>query len=119
MPRLNCTARRCVNNEGGLCGAEYILIQGKAAKTTSQTYCSNFKENNIIGQIAALGNTNYIGEIKQMISDEYEIKMTPMIRCKAEKCFYNIDNKCKAADISIIGDNADEERETCCETFIE
>lgn len=119
MVRLNCMARRCVNNEGGLCGAEYIMIEGKGALSTSQTYCSNFKENNIMSQITALGNTNYVGEIAQIISEDLEMKMIPNVSCHAEKCFYNINGKCKASDISIVGDKAKVNKDTGCETFIE
>lgn len=35
MVKLNCMARKCVNNEGGLCGAEYILIEGTEAEDIS------------------------------------------------------------------------------------
>lgn len=119
MVRLNCMARRCVNNEGGLCGTEYILIEGDKAQETKETYCSNFRENNVISQLEALGNTNYIGEIAQMISEDTEIKMSPMISCHANKCFFNIDGKCEASDISITGSGAMNKEDTCCETFIE
>ena len=119
MSKLNCLARNCVNNEGGLCGAEYILIKGTNSKTTSQTYCSNFRKDNILNEIIALGNTNYVGEIAQMISDDAEIKMSPMVSCHAKKCFFNIDGRCEAADISITGSGARNKEDTCCETFIE
>ena len=119
MVKLNCMARKCVNNEGGLCGAEYILIVGNEAEVTRETYCTNFRENNIINQIEALGNTNYVGEIAQMISDDAEIKMSPMVSCHAKKCFFNIDGRCEAADISITGSGARNKEDTCCETFIE
>ena len=119
MSKLNCLARNCVNNEGGLCDAEYILIKGANSKTTSQTYCSNFRKDNILNEIIALGNTNYIGEIKQMVlSDDYEIKMSPMIKCDAHNCIHNVSGSCKAHDVSIMGSEALKKEDTCCETFV-
>lgn len=119
MVKLNCIARSCVNNEGGLCGAGSILIKGIDSKTTSETYCSSFRRDNVVNEILALTNTNYLGEINQMISDDYEIKMSPRVNCDAHNCAHNIGGECNAYNVSIMGDNALEKEDTCCETFIE
>ena len=119
MTKLSCTARNCVNNEGGLCGAEYIMIDGMDSTTSGETYCSNYREENIGSQIAALGNTNYIGEVMQMLSSMDEVLMSPEICCHAKHCFYNGNGKCEARDIMIIGDDATESIDTRCETFVE
>lgn len=119
MTRLGCTARSCVNNEGGLCGAGYILIEGIDSSSSAETFCSNYQVDNVANQVKALGNTNYIGELMQIFSSMDEIKMTPEVSCHAMKCFYNQNGKCEARDIMILGDNAQNSSETICETFID
>lgn len=119
MTRLNCTARACVNNEGGLCGAGYILIEGGNSSTSAETFCNNFREDTFGEHIKAIGNTNYAGELMQIFSSTEEIKMSPEVSCHATKCFYNGNGKCEARDISIMGDGANEPLDTRCETFIE
>ncbi len=119
MTTLGCTAHNCVNNEGGLCGAGYILIEGEDAYTSSQTYCSNFKEDNLVNEIKVVSNTNFLGEIMQMISGPDEIKFTPSVSCSAKKCFYNGDGKCEARNLIIVGNLPTKSSETQCETFIE
>ncbi|MEG1004582.1 DUF1540 domain-containing protein [Clostridium sp.] len=116
---LGCTAHNCVNNEGGMCGAEYILIEGDEAYTSSQTYCSNFRVETIGNAIKAVTNTDFIGEIVQMVSSKDEIKISPLVSCSATKCFYNADNKCEARNLIIVGNAPRDNTETQCETFIE
>lgn len=119
MTRLSCTARNCVNNEGGLCGAENILVKGVEASSSQETFCSSFKEETVVSQIAAIGNTNYVGEVMQMLSDMSDIKMSPNVHCYATRCFYNGNGICEARDMMIIGDGAKDSRDTLCQTFIE
>ena len=115
MPRLSCTARTCVHNEGGLCEAENILIEGTDANTSLETFCSSFRENSVSEQFtAAFTNTNYMGELMQIFSSKDEIKMNPNIGCHATR-----NGRCEALDIAIRGDRASEPRETLCETFVE
>ena len=120
MTRLSCTARTCVHNEGGLCEAENILVEGTDADTSTETFCSSFREDSIGEQFtAAVTNTNYMGELMQIFSSNDEIKMSPNVGCHAIRCFYNGNGKCEALDIAIRGDKASEPRETLCETFVE
>lgn len=119
MVKLNCTARNCVNNEGGLCGAEDILIQGVNSDKSENTYCSSFRLDTVINEFKAIGNTNFTGEIMQIFSSREEIKMSPRVNCHAIKCFYNASGLCGARDISIMGDGITEEIQTRCETFVE
>lgn len=119
MTKLNCTARSCVNNEGGLCGAEYIMIQSPESTTSSETFCSNFKVDNVLNEVSAITNTDYIGEIFQIFSGSYNIKMSPTVACHAQHCFYYANGVCGAQNISIIGNEAINERDTSCETFVE
>lgn len=116
---LGCSVHHCINNEGGLCGAEYILIEGDEAYTSSQTYCSNFREETILNGFKALGNTDFVGEIMQMMSDDAEIKFSPLVSCNARSCFYNGDGRCEARNLIIVKNSGDNGIETQCETFIE
>lgn len=119
MTNLNCTARNCVNNEGGLCGAEYIMIQGAESTCSPETFCSNFKADDILNQVSAINNTDYIGEIFQILSGDYDIKTSPTVACHAQHCFYYANGICGAQNISIRGNGASNERDTSCETFVE
>lgn len=116
---LGCSVHNCINNEGGLCGAEYILIEGEDAYTSSQTYCSNYKEETIMNGFRALGNTDFIGEIMQMVSDNSEIKFSPTVACHAKSCFYNGNGKCEARNLIIVKNTERSDMLTQCETFIE
>ncbi|GAA0070502.1 hypothetical protein UT300003_20250 [Clostridium sardiniense] len=119
MNTLGCTAHNCVNNEGGLCGAEYILVEGDSAYTSSQTYCSNFRVDTIVNEVKAVTNTDFFGEIMQILSGPGEVKFSPNVSCSARKCFYNGDGKCEARNLIIVGNMPRESAETQCETFIE
>ena len=119
MTKLSCTARDCVNNEGGLCGAENIMIEGVNSTTSIETYCSNYKKETVTSQIAALGNTNYVGEVMQMISSMDEMVMSPEVFCHAQKCFYNGNGKCEARNIMILSEEDGSLNGARCETFVE
>lgn len=119
MTKLNCNARTCVNNEGGLCGADCILVQGAESKSSAETFCSNFKEDGVLNTTLAMENTNYMGELFQMFSEKDHIKTSPTVTCHARHCFYYANGICGAQNISIMGDRAKDERDTSCETFIE
>jgi hypothetical protein len=118
MIKLNCTARSCVYNEGGLCSAQEILVQGPNSNSSEDTYCSSFKINTVVNEFMAMGNTNYPGEVMQIFSSQNEIKLSPVVSCHARNCFYNANGICGARDISVMGDGARQEIETMCETFI-
>lgn len=118
MVRLNCTARTCVYNEGGLCSAQEILIQGVNSNTSEDTYCSSFDVDTVANNFKAMGNTNFPGEVMQIFSSQHEIKLSPSVNCHATECFYNGGGICGARDISVMGDGARQEIDTMCETFI-
>ncbi|MDS0526239.1 DUF1540 domain-containing protein [Clostridium sp. SHJSY1] len=118
MVRLNCTARNCVNNEGGLCGAREILVQGINSDTSENTYCSSFRQDTVVNEVAAIGNTNFAGELMQIFSSQDEMEMGPVVNCHARNCFYNGNGICGARDISVMGDGVTNEISTRCETFI-
>lgn len=121
MTKLNCTARNCVNNEGGLCGAEYIMIEGEDSTKSPETYCSDFKEDNILNEIKSVANTDFIGELLQIFSSDARVIMSPKVICHATKCFYNGNGVCEAKDIAITTPKGtpSRESETQCETFIQ
>lgn len=117
MTILGCSVHNCVNNEGGFCGANSITISGEEAYTSSQTQCENYSQETILNAFKALPNTNFIGEIVQIVSSDTEVKMNPVVVCQAENCLYNDRGMCEAKNMIIIGNNTNRKRNQC-ETFI-
>ncbi|MGL5417536.1 MAG: DUF1540 domain-containing protein [Clostridium sp.] len=118
MTTLGCSVQKCVNNEGGFCGANSILISGADAYTSHQTQCENYEPETILNAFKAIPNTNFLGELAQIVSTRDEIKITPEVVCTAENCLYNNEGMCGATNIIIIENNINRKRNQC-ETFIE
>lgn len=119
MGKLGCSAMNCVNNVSGLCSANVILIKGHNASTSSGTECSTFAEKSFRNAVTSVANTNYVGEVKQMFSDNSEILMSPDVQCEARKCLYNKRGLCSADNLVVFGPGAINAYGTVCETFIE
>lgn len=118
MTILGCCVHNCVNNEGGFCGANSITISGEEAYTSSQTQCENYNKETVLNAFKALANTNFVGEIAQIVSTRDEVKMNPTVVCQVENCLYNGDGMCEARNVMIVGNNINRKRSQC-ETFIE
>lgn len=117
MVTLSCNVNDCVNNEGGLCGASYIEIQGEGTSKKEDTYCSNYKLNTFINGVKSLTNTDFVGEILQVMSGYEKPIIHPNVSCNAYKCFYNGDGKCEARSIMIVEDKLSQVTKTSCNTF--
>ena len=115
MASLNCTARYCTYNEGGVCSAGYILVEGISSSTSSDTYCSNYQEKST-GGVASSINNNYINSLTNGFTSTYDVRMNPEISCNATRCLYNYSGKCEAREINVFGDN-NGVLGTRCETF--
>lgn len=118
MNRLNCSARNCAHNEGGLCGAGYILVEGVGSTTSSDTFCSNFIEGNANNDNMVTNNTNYLSQLTDMFYSMENIRVNPDVSCHAVNCFYNLAGRCEAREITVTGDRVAQKEETACETFI-
>ena len=117
--KLSCNVNSCVNNvASGMCSAEKIIIEGKCAKSSEETLCGTFADQNLKNAVASVANTNYVGEIVQAFN-ESEIKMSPHIKCEASNCAFWQNNLCTASNIQIFGnENAESSSETRCESFV-
>ncbi len=116
MTRLSCNALNCVNYTGGFCAAATIHIIEHEAESSDETHCSTFAENGVMNAFAGMVNTNVSGELRQFMTME-EYALTPEILCEAERCRYNVNRRCSASNIQIIGEEAGTTVETQCETF--
>ncbi|WP_436513704.1 DUF1540 domain-containing protein [Clostridium thermobutyricum] len=118
MPTLGCSVQNCVNNEGGFCGANTIIVDGEEAYTSSQTQCETYRPETLTNAFKAMTNTNFTGEIAQIFSSREEILITPEVECTAKNCFYNANNRCEARNIMIV-ENRENEMKNQCETFLD
>lgn len=119
MNKLGCSAMDCVNNLNGLCSANVILVTGHDAGSSSETQCSTFAKKGFMNAVASVGNTNYVGEVKQIFSNNSQVLMSPEVKCEAKKCSYNERGLCGADNLVIFGPGAESSYGTACETFVE
>lgn len=113
---LTCTASNCVNNAGGFCVATAITVEGIDAIAKEETCCAEFALNNFINSVKELGNTNYVGILKQSVNFE-KYPMKPEISCSARNCVHNNNAICKAHAVEIYGPNASSTKNTECNSF--
>ncbi|MGL4773158.1 MAG: DUF1540 domain-containing protein [Clostridium sp.] len=118
MVTLSCSVHDCVNNEGGLCGAQYIEITGENVNKKEDTYCINYQPSTFINEVKSMVNTDYVGEIMQVISGYDEPKFHPNVKCKVNSCFYNGNGLCEARSIMISDNTTIQVKRGNCETYI-
>ena len=104
MAILNCTARYCTHNEGGICSAGNILVEGMSSSSSRDTYCSSF-EDKTIGGINSSVNTGYMNSVTQGFYSAYEYRNSPDVSCNATRCFYNFNGSCQAKEVNVYGDD--------------
>lgn len=114
---LTCSASTCVHNTGGLCSANKIEIMGKVASSSKGTNCNTFANRGIKNALTNMANMNIQGEVKQLFSKD-TIMMSPVISCSAKNCAHNLEGRCNAREVDIIGYDAVSRENTECETFI-
>lgn len=102
MSDLNCGARSCRYNCGGLCGLDNIEVCGESACTCGGTCCGSFAPavESLYGYSATL-----------------DPRSETDIECEACRCKHNEDGVCDLDSVLIDGDNADRSEDTCCESF--
>lgn len=113
---LICSAEKCVNNTGGFCTASEINVEGLNAVAKEETCCAEFAMSGFINSVKELGNTNYVGIIKQSI-DFQKYPMKPKIRCTASNCIHNRNAICNAGSVQIYGPGAGDSKGTECNSF--
>lgn len=93
MNRLECQVTTCQHYRDNRCCLEGIMVEGPAARESSQTCCDSFEERRPgQGENSACG-CNASGE--------------SAIDCKAEHCVYNSHCKCEA-DCVCVGCTCDD-----------
>ncbi|MGL5149149.1 MAG: DUF1540 domain-containing protein [Clostridium sp.] len=117
MITLSCGVFSCANNEGGLCGAQLIKIEGNQVKSNNDIYCANYMESNFINEAKTIINTNYVGEIMQIISGYNEPEFHPTVKCYVSSCFYNGNGNCEARSIMIGDKISSNNTKGICETY--
>lgn len=103
MSYLQCSARRCVNNQNDLCVREAIRVDGAAAADRGDTSCRSF----------ALQPESYENAAAQIYTAQPETDVV----CEAMHCVFNQDCKCRAPSVDIGGPAAGKARDTQCCTF--
>lgn len=101
MPLLVCSAMTCVYNKNEYCSKGDIMVGGKDAETSGQTFCESF--------VARKGNA--------AVNSAEIPSETIHVDCKACHCQYNEAEKCAASKIDINGASASTSDQTECGTF--
>lgn len=96
MPKIKCTAKKCVYNNDKSCTRNQIAVEKKA-------FCDSFE---------------YMEKDYDIEVASFDEKSEPKdIWCDAVNCTYLYTGKCSASAISITGNEAEKSKETNCETF--
>ena len=103
MADLKCGVKNCVYNCDCLCSKGDIMVGGKHAEKKNETCCESFSDR---GRGSARNGMEHPCHVIG-------------IDCEATRCIYNVDYKCKADHVNIMGDNACVRGETCCGSFSE
>lgn len=96
MPRIKCTAKKCIYNNDNSCTRNQIAVERMA-------FCDSFE----------FVEKNYDVEIASF----EEESVSKDIWCDAVNCQFLFTGKCSAPRISITGKQAEKSKETSCETF--
>ncbi|MGE4272652.1 MAG: DUF1540 domain-containing protein [Desulfitobacterium sp.] len=113
--QLKCDAVNCVYNRGQLCSAEEIKVQGGQTTGGDDTFCGTFSSKSVGNFVSSMGNMNFSGSLKQMVSSEPV--MDPKVHCNAVNCTYNSSEICHADHVAIRNESSHSAEETVCETF--
>lgn len=100
MTKLKCDARDCMNNDDAFCCMGDLVIGGKDACTSKETYCKFYRpkeKDNVFTMGYAIPNPQID------------------LGCEAVNCRYNEHRKCIADEVSIVR----HEKTTNCRTFEE
>ncbi len=103
MNKLGCDVTVCLHNEDNRCRLNGILVEGPAARESSQTCCASFEERRRGQAENAVCGCSCSGESS--------------IDCKAEYCVYNEDCKCTADRVQVgcsCGDVCSKSGTECC-----
>lgn len=103
MAQLDCAVENCFYNKSNCCCKGDIMVGGKHASDEDDTCCESFSDRKRDSYTSAI---------------EHPCR-TISIDCEAVKCMYNSNYKCVADHVDIMGNNANDCKETACGTFHE
>lgn len=115
MEKLKCKAVSCLYNYNTSCGADEIKVQGEQATHGESTFCGTFNTRNVGNYVSSIGNMNYGGTAKQVLSDHSV--MEPHVLCDAVNCVYNENQNCSADAVQIQNEVSSTAEQTECQTF--
>lgn len=101
MTKLDCSVKSCMYNKMNSCCKGKIMVEGKDAQDTEETFCGSFAERTSDSFSNAA---------------EHPCKTTE-VGCDAVKCIYNENNMCDADSIGIAGSDAHTSTQTECASF--
>ncbi|MGI6344489.1 MAG: DUF1540 domain-containing protein [Bacillota bacterium] len=119
MTTVKCHVNTCTHWLKGMCGAGNIDILSESTSFQpvegKETQCKTFHKREGIGDyLSSLDNVNWTGTAASLLGGE----MSPSITCTVDTCHYwGQGDRCQAEAIEISGSNADESRETNCQTY--
>lgn len=101
MAELKCGAVTCMHNDNHYCCRGDIMVGGKRATKSEETFCDSFANEKRDAYTSALEHPS----------------RTISIDCEATQCSYNSNYKCVAKEVEIRGCSACDCRQTSCATF--
>lgn len=107
MPKLRCSASKCLYNQTHFCVRNRIHVQGVQAIEENETQCGTFKLNANNDLDSFKTEFAYLNEANEHLS----------INCDCEKCKYNDNELCQKDVVRISGSSAENRQDTACESF--
>lgn len=106
MNRLECQVTSCQHYRDNLCCLPGIKVDGPAARSSSQTCCDSYEERRR-------------GAGENAVGCGCGATAESSIKCSAEHCAYNSNNKCEAERVCVgcTGSEATSKSGTECCTF--
>lgn len=111
MTNISCSAQNCAYNNCSTCYKNKVNVEGLFSRSKLGTFCESFKtpkEKQIYEQ--ELGS-----DLMDLELEPFEVKTE--IKCSANYCYYNKNNKCSAECINVGTEGARFRSETECDSF--
>ncbi|CAB1128939.1 conserved protein of unknown function [Candidatus Hydrogenisulfobacillus filiaventi] len=123
-PEVFCEVRTCGHwMAGDRCAAGKIdiLMQDPRhmAGTVEETECKTFgRKDTLANMLGGLDNTNWSGAVMEPFAPGRQLN--PAVTCVVKSCRYWVPGDgCRAAEIRVIGAQAQECQDTHCQTFVQ
>ena len=111
MTNVGCDAKNCAYNQNNTCYKGKINVEGLFSRSKLGTFCESFKT----PKERQLYETELGSDMQNSLLEAYETKTD--VRCSANYCFYNQNNRCVSDHIRVGGETARFRSETECNSF--